>query len=59
MEVYRQALERGITVGPGHMFSIFEKTYRNFIRINCSSPWSSRMEDALMTVGKIVAYLAH
>ncbi|SAL64849.1 GntR family transcriptional regulator [Caballeronia cordobensis] len=59
MEVYRQALERGITVGPGHMFSIFEKTYRNFIRINCSSPWSSRMEEALMTVGKIVAFLAH
>jgi len=59
MEVYRQALERGITVGPGHMFSVFEDTYRNFIRINCSSPWSTRMEEALITVGKIVAYLAH
>lgn len=57
-EVYRQALERGITVGPGHMFSNFENTYRNFIRINCSSPWFSRIEEALVTVGKIVAYLS-
>jgi DNA-binding transcriptional MocR family regulator len=54
MRLYQLALERGITVGPGHMFSISD-AYRNFIRLNYSSPWSSEIEQAVITVGKLVA----
>lgn len=54
MEIYQRALERGITVGPGYMFSVSD-SYRNFIRLNYSSPWSREIEQAVATVGKIAA----
>ena len=54
MEIYQRALERGITVGPGYMFSVSD-SYRNFIRLNYSSPWSREVEQAVATVGKIAA----
>ncbi|SAK95322.1 GntR family transcriptional regulator [Caballeronia catudaia] len=55
MRLYKLALDQGITIGPGYMFSISESTYRNFIRLNYSSPWTSEIEQAVITVGKIVA----
>jgi DNA-binding transcriptional MocR family regulator len=58
MRLYKLALEQGITIGPGYMFSISETTYRNFIRLNYSSPWSSEIEQAVITVGKLVALCA-
>lgn len=58
MRLYKLALEQGITIGPGYMFSVSETTYRNFIRLNYSSPWSSEIEQAVMTVGKLVAACA-
>ncbi len=33
-------------------------SYRNFIRLNYSSPWSSRIEEAVIEVGKLVAICA-
>jgi len=58
MELYQQTLERGITVGPGYMFSVSNSSYRNFIRLNYSSPWSTDIEQAVITVGKIAATCA-
>ena len=58
MRLYKLALDQGITIGPGYMFSISESTYRNFIRLNYSSPWTSEIEQAVITVGKIVAACA-
>jgi DNA-binding transcriptional MocR family regulator len=58
MRLYNLALEQGITIGPGYMFSVSEATYRNFIRLNYSSPWSSEIEQAVITVGKLVAMCA-
>ncbi|AOY94865.1 2-aminoadipate aminotransferase [Cupriavidus sp. USMAA2-4] len=57
MHLYQLALERGITIGPGYMFSI-SGSYRNFIRLNYSSPWSRRIEEAVIEVGKLVASCA-
>lgn len=53
MRLYQLALERGITIGPGHMFSVSDR-YRHFIRLNYSMPWSSEIEQAVITVGKLV-----
>ena len=39
------------------MFSISDN-FRNFIRLNYSSPWSSEVEQAVITVGKIAASCA-
>ncbi|MFC4274664.1 aminotransferase-like domain-containing protein [Achromobacter aloeverae] len=52
MRLYRLALARGITVGPGHMFST-GSGYHNFIRLNYSYTWSPEIEQALITLGKL------
>jgi len=57
MQLYELALERGITVGPGYMFSV-SNSYKNFIRLNYSSPWSKDIEQAVITVGKMAANCA-
>ncbi|MCP3017756.1 PLP-dependent aminotransferase family protein [Cupriavidus basilensis] len=57
MQLYQLALDRGITIGPGYMFSN-SGSYRNFIRLNYSSPWSSRIEEAVIEVGKLVSMCA-
>jgi DNA-binding transcriptional MocR family regulator len=57
MQLYRLALERGITIGPGHMFSACG-SYRHFIRLNYSMPWSPAIERAVITVGKLAANCA-
>lgn len=56
LQLYRQALERGITIGPGHMFSVSGK-YHHFIRLNYSSEWSPAIERALLTVARLVKAL--
>ncbi|CAG4904572.1 aminotransferase-like domain-containing protein [Paraburkholderia gardini] len=58
MRLYKLALDQGITIGPGYMFSVSETTYRNFIRLNYSSPWSNEIEQAVITVGKLAAICA-
>jgi DNA-binding transcriptional MocR family regulator len=55
LRLYKLALEQGITIGPGYMFSIFEVSYRNFIRLNYSSPWTDEIEQSVITVGKLAA----
>ena len=53
MRLYQLALEQGSRSG-GYMFSITD-SYRNFIRLNYSSPWSPEIEQAVITVGKLAA----
>ncbi|MGE8690203.1 MAG: PLP-dependent aminotransferase family protein [Achromobacter sp.] len=57
LRLYRLALERGITIGPGQMFSVSDG-YRNFIRLNYSTPWSDDIEQAVIAVGRIAATCA-
>jgi DNA-binding transcriptional MocR family regulator len=57
MKLYQLALARGITIGPGYMFSVSD-SYRNFIRLNYSMPWSPEIEQAIITVGKLAASCA-
>ncbi|HEY1997258.1 PLP-dependent aminotransferase family protein [Paraburkholderia sp.] len=54
MRLYRAALARGITVGPGYMFST-RNDFRHFIRLNYSYPWTAQTEAALKTLGELVA----
>ena len=57
MKLYQIVLDKGITIGPGYMFSISD-SYRNFIRLNYSCPWSDEIEQAVITVGKLAAECA-
>jgi DNA-binding transcriptional MocR family regulator len=56
MQLYALALDRKITVGPGHMFSASGR-YTNYIRLNYSYPWSTETEEALRTLGRLVGDL--
>jgi DNA-binding transcriptional MocR family regulator len=57
MQLYRDALEAGITVGPGCMFSA-KGGYGHFIRLNYSYAWSPEIEQAVIAVGRLVAAAA-
>ncbi|RJF91909.1 PLP-dependent aminotransferase family protein [Noviherbaspirillum saxi] len=56
MELYHAALERRITVAPGHMFAP-GFTYGHCIRLNYSADWSPEIEAAVQTLGKLAESL--
>jgi DNA-binding transcriptional MocR family regulator len=57
MALYARALEEGITIGPGNMFSA-RGSFNHFIRLNYSYPWTPRIEAAVKRLGRLVADLA-
>ncbi|MGF6757769.1 DNA-binding transcriptional MocR family regulator [Paraburkholderia sp. GAS42] len=57
MRLYQAALARGITIGPGYMFST-RNEFHHFIRLNYSYAWTSETETALKTLGELVAQMA-
>jgi DNA-binding transcriptional MocR family regulator len=54
IELYQRAMEKRISLVPGPMFSP-NRQYREFIRLNCGHPWSTGIEQALSTLGRIAA----
>ncbi|MDE1181050.1 PLP-dependent aminotransferase family protein [Paraburkholderia sp.] len=57
MRLYQAALARGITIGPGYMFST-RNAFHHYIRLNYSYPWTAQTENALKTLGELVARMA-
>lgn len=57
MRLYARALEHGITIGPGNMFTV-QNSFKNHIRLNYSYPWSTEIETAVKTLGRLAAELA-
>lgn len=57
LELNRRALAQGISVAPGQLFSAQPEQYRNFIRLNCGHPWSSRLERSVEILGRLVRQL--
>lgn len=55
--LYRRALDLGISVFPGEIFSNDGK-YQNFVRLSCGTPWSPAMERAIGTLGRLSRELA-
>ncbi|MBN8466250.1 PLP-dependent aminotransferase family protein [Corallococcus exiguus] len=53
-----RALETGISIAPGSIFSARPDSYRNFIRLSCGQPWTPRIEAAVATLGSIASGLA-
>jgi DNA-binding transcriptional MocR family regulator len=52
LELHREALEKKISIAPGPIFSAKQK-YQNFIRLSCGQPWSDKLEQALVTLGRL------
>jgi len=54
LEVHQLALDSGITLAPGPMFSA-RRQYLNCIRLNYGHPWTPAMEAAVARIGELVA----
>ena len=57
MVLFERALQRGISIAPGTLFSPTQK-YRRFIRLNAGMVWSDAVRSAVDTLGELVHELA-
>jgi DNA-binding transcriptional MocR family regulator len=58
LALHSRALEAGISISPGPIFSAQAGRYSHFIRLSCGSPWSPRIEAAVATLGSLGRSLA-
>ncbi|WP_225412515.1 aminotransferase-like domain-containing protein [Stigmatella hybrida] len=58
LTLHARALEAGISIAPGPIFSAQPQRYSHFIRLNCGNPWSPRIEAAVATLGSLARSLA-
>ncbi|TDV16596.1 GntR family transcriptional regulator [Paraburkholderia caballeronis] len=54
MALHRLAIEQGISLAPGPIFSAAH-AFQNCIRLNYGYPWSPRVDDAVRTLGQLLA----
>lgn len=52
VKLHREALEKGISISPGPIFSASGR-FRNCLRINCGSVWSDRIDGGLLKLGRL------
>jgi DNA-binding transcriptional MocR family regulator len=52
LELHRLALEEGIGLAPGPIFSP-RREFRNCVRLNCGHPWTTEMDGAIATLRKM------
>jgi DNA-binding transcriptional MocR family regulator len=52
IELHARALERGISVAPGPIFSA-KPRFSNYLRISCGLPWDAKVESAFATLGRL------
>src|SRR5687768_3085748 len=52
MALYRAALQKGISVAPGPIFSA-QRKFGNCLRVNCGHPWSEAVEKAVAMLGRL------
>ncbi len=52
LKLYRQALEAGIAITPGHIFSTTDQ-FRHFIRLSAAN-WSQEAEQAIERLGQLI-----
>lgn len=57
-ELHVRALEQGISIAPGLIFSNTEQ-FNHCIRLNCGMAWNREAERSLMTLGMLARQLCH
>lgn len=53
LAMFERAASRDIGIAPGPIFSA-RRDYRNFIRLNCSHPWSASLDRTLVWLGRSI-----
>ncbi len=51
--LYRRALEKGVGILPGEIFSL-DRRHRRFVRIGCGHPWSPRIERGMTELARLM-----
>lgn len=51
--LHQQALERGISIAPGPLFSA-KREFANYLRLNFGHPDSERLQSAMATLGQLI-----
>jgi len=54
LQLFQHALAQGISLAPGPIFSA-NRQYRNCARLNYGTPWDERCEQAMATLGRLLA----
>lgn len=54
LQLFQHALAQGISLAPGPIFSA-NRHYRNCARLNYGTPWDERCEQAMATLGRLLA----
>jgi DNA-binding transcriptional MocR family regulator len=54
MELHRLAIEQGISLAPGPIFSATH-AFEHYVRLNFGHPWSPKIDDALRVLGELLA----
>jgi DNA-binding transcriptional MocR family regulator len=54
IELFRQALDKGICFAPGDMFSPSGR-YHNCLRLSCGHPWDARIEKGVAMLGALAS----
>lgn len=54
MALHRLAIERGVSLAPGPIFSAAH-AFQHCIRLNYGYPWSARIDEAVRTLGELLA----
>lgn len=57
LALHAAALERRISLAPGHLFSV-DRKFSNFVRLNCGHPTDARFSAAMKTVGQLATKAA-
>jgi DNA-binding transcriptional MocR family regulator len=53
LDVHRRALDGGITIAPGPIFSARQQ-FKNYLRLNTGHPWTGAMDQAVQKLGEIL-----
>lgn len=53
MRLHGEALQENVSIAPGPIFST-ARCYKNYIRLSCGFPWSSRIDRAIAVLGHLV-----
>ena len=57
LKLHRMALDQGISIAPGPIFSA-KREFGNCIRLNYGYPDTSQQQEAVATLGHLIALLA-
>jgi DNA-binding transcriptional MocR family regulator len=52
-QLYHLALQQGISIAPGQIFSSSPLKYKNCLRLNCAIGWSDEVDSALRVLGEL------